>query len=84
MCAFSLQPLGSNIPQGDRDKEAVLQTTQQHSYPVRDSSLLRGYDRSQVMGKLQETNFTQSDGHGSWNNYQSTHSDSYRPITGQS
>lgn len=74
-------PVGTNIPQGDRNKEVILQTVQQASFQEHDLSLLNRYNRGQVMGKLQSTNFNQRDDR--CNNYISTFKDSYRPVEGQ-
>lgn len=76
-------PRGSSIPQGDQQKEKNMRTTHQTSYPAHDMSALTGYDKNAVMGKLRETNFKQGDGHGSWNNYLSTMTESYQPIVGE-
>lgn len=70
-------PRGTNIPQGDREKEVTAKTTQQDSYPERDMTGFKPYSKDAVTGKLQLTNFRLDDGQKTWDTYQSTAADSY-------
>jgi len=73
-------PVGTNIPQGDKDKETTMQTIMQGSFIQHDPSDLKKYDKGGVMGKLQRTNFKQADGHRTWDTYLSTMEEHYRPV----
>ncbi|CAH1797265.1 unnamed protein product [Owenia fusiformis] len=73
-------PIGSNIPQGDMDRENVKMTEQQDSYPARDLSKLDPYNKAATMGRLQRTNFRQDGGHNEWGTYQSEQKDQYRAL----
>lgn len=79
VCPFPA-PTGTNIPQGDPSKDIRMSTIQQASFPVHDPASLCRYDKEGVNGKLQRTNFQQSDGHGSWDTYLSTMADHYQPA----
>jgi len=73
-------PTGTNIPQGDKDKETVMQTIMQGSFPAHELERNQGYDQGDVTGQLMRTNFKHSDGHGTWDTYQSTMSEHYRAV----
>ena len=77
------QPVGTNIPEGDKEKLRVMRTIHQVSYPEYDSSLLKCYDKDGVTAKLQQSNFKQKDGHGVWDTYLSTAAESYQPTSSQ-
>lgn len=50
------------------------------SYIKHDPGLLKGYNRSAVASKLQQTHFDQTDGTGKYDNYSTTFKDSYVPL----
>ena len=71
-----LQPVGTNVPKGDQDKEVALESTLTSSYVAQPRSCVP-YDKSIVVENLRKTNFTLVDGLGTFDNYRSTATDSY-------
>ena len=74
-----LQPVGTNVPKGDQDKQAALESTQTSSYVTQPRSYMP-YDKSIVVENLRKTNFTLIDGLGTFDKYRSTATDSYKPT----
>ncbi|XP_013379784.1 testis-expressed protein 45 [Lingula anatina] len=70
-------PVGTNIPQGDQEKEATYQSTMQQSYPTQNGER-QPYSKQAVQEMLQHTHFRLDDGHKTWDTYQSTQEDSYK------
>ncbi|ELU02621.1 hypothetical protein CAPTEDRAFT_229112 [Capitella teleta] len=76
------KPTGTNIPLGDPVQVNDMTTVQQMSYQPYGADQMNPYNKAAVMGKLQETNYKQTDGRNKWSNYVSTMADSYRPVDG--
>ncbi|XP_033749400.1 testis-expressed protein 45-like [Pecten maximus] len=75
-------PTGTNVPSGDPDKETVRETTMQYSFPNKaEASDYKPYMKDEVSKMLGKTNFKQVDGHCKYNDYQSTATVSYLPVT---
>ena len=70
--------MGTNVPEGDKNREITRQSTQKGSYLPQEPSYLP-YNKGDVIRKLQKTNFGLVDGLGTFDTYNSTATDSYKP-----
>ncbi|GFS02361.1 hypothetical protein ElyMa_001121000 [Elysia marginata] len=74
-------PPSYNIPVGDPEKEKGMLSVMQSSYDNYSDDILRRepFDTGAVSLTLRKTNFKERDGHGVWDNYLTTASESYIP-----
>ena len=73
-----LQHTLSSIPDGDREKVVERMSTATNAYRPNVGDY-RPFTGTDPYTKLYATTFTQSDGHGKFNNYRSTVADTFKP-----
>ncbi|KAK3098905.1 hypothetical protein FSP39_024189 [Pinctada imbricata] len=75
-------PPSYNVPRGDPDKVLTKETTMQSSYPfISDRSQTTPYSKAEVSAMLRRTNYSEKDGHMKYNDYKSTATSSYKPVS---
>ncbi|XP_071094903.1 stabilizer of axonemal microtubules 5-like [Haliotis cracherodii] len=73
-------PTGTSVPDGDTLKIVMRETTTGQSFPYRgDASSFKPYSSEAVSKMLYQTNLKERDGFGTWNDYVSTASTSFKP-----
>jgi len=74
-----LQHTGSSIPGGDKEKIAEAFSVMQSSYQPKEQHY-EAQDSSKTYQKLYGTNYKSKDGHGTFDKYVSTQTESHQPI----
>ncbi|ESP05297.1 hypothetical protein LOTGIDRAFT_227929 [Lottia gigantea] len=70
---------GTSVPNGDTEKIVLRDTTMSTSFPpVKGAENYASYNHQDVSHILRQTNFKQSDGRNTWNDYKSTANSDYQ------